>query len=76
MSSIPFSQALRISRLCLSQIDFNAYTSKIKDWFLARDYPYKVVSEQIGKVVFGKQATCKDTSEQGVPFLVTYHPKL
>ena len=57
-------------------IDFNAYTSKLKDWFLARDYSEKVVSEQIRKVVFGKQATCKDISQQVVPFLVTYHPKL
>ena len=36
----------------------------------------KVVSEQIDKVVFGKQPARKDTSEQGVPFVVTYHPKL
>ena len=48
----------------------------MKDWFLARDYPQKVVSEQIEKVVFGKQPFRKDTSEQGVPFVATYHPKL
>ena len=27
-------------------------------------------------VVFGKQLTPKDTSEQGVPLVATYHPKL
>ena len=32
----------------------------------------EVVSEQINKVVFGKQPTCKDTSEQGLPFVATY----
>ena len=26
--------------------------------------------------VFGKQPFRKDTSEQGVPFVATYHPKL
>ena len=75
-NSIPYSRALRISRLCSSQKDFNAHISNLKDWFLARDYPQKVVSEQIEKVIFGKQPFRKDTSEQGVPFIVTYHPKL
>ena len=67
---------MRISRLCSSQKDFSAHISNLKDWFLARDYPQKIVAEQIEKVVFGKQAFCKDTSEQGVPFVATYHPKL
>ena len=66
---------MRISRLCSSQNDFNAHTSNLKDWFLARDYPQKVVSEQIDKVVFGKQPTHKDTSEQGVSLVPTCHPK-
>ena len=59
-----------------SQNNFNAHISNLKDWFLAKDYPQKVVKEHIDKVVFGKQPTRKDTSEQGVPFVVTYHPKL
>ena len=67
---------MRISRLCLSQNNFNADISNLKDWFLARDYPQKVVSEQVNKVVFGKQPTRKDTFEQGVPFVATYHPQL
>ena len=75
-NSIPFSQDLRISRPCSSQNGFNAHTSHLKDWFLAREYPQKVVKEQIDRVVFGKQTTYEDTSEQGVPFVATYHPKL
>ena len=67
---------MRISRLCSSQKDFSAHISNLKDWFLARDYPQKIVTEQTEKVVFGKQAFRKDTSEQGVPFVATYHPKL
>ena len=75
-NSIPCSQALRISRLCSSQKDFSAHISNLKDWFFARDYPQKVVSKQIEKVVFGKQPFRKDTSEQSVPFVATYHLKL
>ena len=65
-----------ISRLCSSQNDFNAYISNLKDWFLARDYLQNVVSEQIDKADLGKHSTRKDTSEQGVSFVATYHPKL
>ena len=43
---------------------------------MAKDYFQKVVSEQIDKVVFGKQATRKDNSEQGLRFVATYHHKL
>ena len=75
-NSIPFSQALRVIRPCSSQNNFNAHISNLKDWFLARDYRQKVVKEQIDKVVFRKQPTRKDTSEQGVPFVATYHSKL
>ena len=74
-NSIPYSQALRISRLCSSQNYFNAHISNLKDWSLTRDYPQKVVNEQIDKVDFGKQPLRKDNSEQGVPFVATYHPK-
>ena len=38
--------------------------------------PQKVVSEQIDKIVFGKQPNHKDISEQGMPFVAAYHPKL
>ena len=67
---------MRIRRLCLSQNDFNLHIYNLKDWFSARDYPQTVVSEQIDKVVFGKQPTRKGTFEQGVPFVTTYHAKL
>ena len=40
---------------------------------MARDYPQKVVSEQIYRVVFGKHSSPKDISEQGMPFVVIYH---
>ena len=75
-NSITFSEDLGISTLCSSQNDFNPHISNLKDWFLAGDYPQKVVSEQIDKVVFGKQPIHKDTSEQGVLFIATYHSKI
>ena len=43
---------------------------------MARDYPQQVVSQQIDKAIFGKQQSGKDVPEQGVLFVLKYHPKL
>ena len=43
---------------------------------LTTDYPKNVVNEQINKVVFGKNQPSMKNSENGVPFVLTYHPKV
>ena len=53
-TSITYSQALRLSRICLSEKDFKGHVDRMKEWFLVRDYSKNVVNEQINKVVFGK----------------------
>ena len=35
-----------------------------------------MVNEQINKVVLGKNQPSRKNSENGVPFVVTYHPKV
>ena len=39
-------------------------------------YPEKMVNAQIDKVVFGKNPLVKKSSENGIPFVATYHPKV
>ena len=48
----------------------------MKEWFLARDYPENVVNEQIDKVVFSMSQINRNNSENDIPFVVTYHPKV
>ena len=74
-NSIPYSQTLRLSRICSSEKDFKGQVDRMKEWFFARDYPEKFFNEQINKVVFGKSQRNRKNSENGVPFVVTYHPK-
>ena len=57
--SIPYSQALRVSRIYSLEKDFRAHICKMKEWFLAGAYPEKVVNDQIDKVVFGKNPPVK-----------------
>ena len=60
---LPYSQALRLSRICSSGNDFKGCPSRMKEWFLARDYPENVVNEKINKVVFGKTQPIRKNSE-------------
>ena len=48
----------------------------MKEWYLASDYSENVVNEQINKIVFGKSQPSKKNSENRVPFVVIYHPKV
>ena len=70
------SKALRLSRICSSVKAFKGHVDRMKEWFLVRDYPENVVNEPINKVVFGKSQPSKKNSENGIPFVVTYHPKV
>ena len=74
--SIPNSQALRVNRICSSEKDFRAHICRMKEWFLARVYPEKVVNNQIDKIVFNENLPVKKFSENGIPFVSTYHPKV
>ena len=71
-----YSQALRLNRVCSSEKDFKGHVDRMKECFLAKDYPENVVNEQINKVVFGKSQPSRNNSENGISFVVTYHPKV
>ena len=47
----------------------------MKERFLARGFPETVVNDQIDKVVFGVNPPVKKSSESGIPFVATHHPK-
>ena len=46
-SSTPYSQALRLSRICSSEKNFRGHVDRMKEGFLARDCPENAVDEQI-----------------------------
>ena len=48
----------------------------MKEWFLARCYPEKVVNNQIDQVVFGRDQSVKKNLESGIPFVTIYNPKV
>ena len=48
----------------------------MKELFFAHRYPENMVKEQMKQVGFGKTEKTRDDSLKGVPFVVTFHPKL
>ena len=75
-NSIPYSQALRVSRIRSSEKDFQMHVSQMKEWFLARGYPEIVVNNQIDEVVFGRDQSVKKNLESSILFVTTYHPNV
>ena len=73
--SIVYSQTLRASRLCSFKEDFVDHSEKMKTWFSKRGYPDKIIENEMKKVNFSESRR-KTKSATGVPFVVTYHPRL
>ena len=63
------------SRLCSFKQDFVDYSEKMKTWFSKQGYPNKIVENEMKKVNFDDSRS-KTKSATGVPFVVTYHPRL
>ena len=43
----------------------------MKEWFLSRGYPKKMIKERMKGVVFGKTDKTREVFAKGVPFFVT-----
>ena len=48
----------------------------MKSWFLGRGYSKKMIDSQMAKVKFQQKKDWELKLVTGVPFVITYHPKL
>ena len=75
--SVVFSQTLHMSRLYSKESDVEQNKEKMRSWFIKREYPQKPIDSEIRRVKFSiKETNKKNKSQNGVPFVVTYHPLL
>ena len=76
--SIPYSQALRIKRICSTKKDFDHHSREPKERFLKQGYDQKLVDEQLEKVdklVRDDLLQEKDQEQQDpkrIPLILTY----
>ena len=78
---IPYSQALRIRRICSEEQFFLDRVADLKTWLLARGYGENEVDSQIERVRDKDRAPLLDTipkekDDMKIPFVLTYHPAM
>ena len=64
--SVVFSQTLKISRLCSEENDFKKYRFQIKFWCLKKEYPKKLIENEMRKVKFCKEGIKKAKGVKGI----------
>ena len=78
LNSIPFSQFLRLRRLCSDDRDFESKCDEMRSFFINRGYPHSLISDALAKVskISRSSALTPKTpsSSDRVPFTFTYHP--
>ena len=75
--SVVYTQALRLSRICSEEKDFEKHICEIKPWFSQRGYPQKLTETETSKVKYYDQRVFHRAKvEKGAPLVVTYHPLL
>ena len=78
-NSIPYSQFLRLRRLCSDDSDFTTKSDEMCKFFKDRGYPDSAVITGRDRVQQIEQQTALQTSqrskEERIPFTLTYHPQ-
>ena len=74
--SIVYSQALRVSRICSFEEDFERHRNQMKLWFLNSGYPKRLIDKEVEKVKFPRTSRKRDTKMKGILLVITYHPLL
>ena len=77
-NSIPFSQFLRLRRLCSDELDFSNKSEEMLQFFKYCGYPDSVVKTTQERAQTTNQQSAPQTSQkeenQRIPFTLTFHP--
>ena len=76
--SIPYSQFLRLRRLCSEDSDFNSKCDEISNFFSEHGYPDSILSKALNRVQNVNRESALEPSasdnEERIPFTITFHP--
>ena len=79
-SSIPYSQAIRIKRICSTEKTLNNRLGELRKHLTARGYKHEKITEAFEKVKDVDRDALLQYKEKNnksrIPFVVTYHPDL
>ena len=81
--AIPYSQTLRIRRICSDQEKFRNRSEDLVGWLVQRGYKENVVREQVARAnsldratLLSQESRCSEERKDFIPFVVSYHPAL
>ena len=78
--SAVYSQALRIRRICTKEKDSEKHLQELRSWFENRNYPEKLITEQLKKATDMSResllATKNVIQSKGVPLVMDYSPSI
>ena len=79
--SIPYSQALRLRRICSEEVDFQERINELKQWLDSRGYDREMVEKQINEASrFSRDEALQErvvgNREDKDVLVLTYHPAL
>ena len=82
-TSIAYSQALRLRRICSNDSDFLRHSQVLKMHLVSRGHSSRALHQTIKKVksmprlsVLSEKPTNRDCANKKIPLVVTYHPSL
>ncbi len=80
-SSIPYSQSLRLRRICSRDEDFQTRSKELKNYLLARGYEERLIDQQVERAAsIPRTSTLQlhppQNTRRQIPLVVTYHPGL
>ena len=79
-SSIPYSQFLRLRKICSDDSDFNIDSARMETFFKARGYPNVLIrrgrerASTISRAEILKSDAASNITNDRVPFVTTFHP--
>ena len=79
-SSIPYSQFLRLRKICSDDSDFHSEAARMETFFAARGYPNDLIrrgrerASTISRAEILKSDAASDITNDRVPFVTTFHP--
>ena len=80
-TAIPFSQALRLRRICSEQNNLIIRSKELKQYLVKRGYSEQLLDTEIQRAINGPREDCllrgnRGRKEQRIPLVVTYHPSM
>ena len=83
-TSIVYSEALRMKRICSRRSGLIVNINKLKDWFRERGYPEEIVNKETKRALESSISSCNNKSkkntqgdrQKGIPSVVTCNPFL